>query len=236
MKQFFKDLTHCIPSFIPKTIFDVGANVGDFTKNGLEFFPESNYYCFEPSEKTHEKLKNKLNQDNIHLYKLALSNVNETLPFTKNYNVCNSLVVKKQSDKDNVQKDKLDIRIRALSGEEIELESVETKTLDFFCKEKLINKIDLLKIDTEGFDFEVLQGAERMLQQKQIDVIYTELTFAKEINKFSRAFDVIDFLWQFDYEVFRFYDQATVGGKLRRVNMVLTSMPIRQYNINNIWN
>jgi FkbM family methyltransferase len=236
VEQFFKDLKHCIPSISPKIIFDVGANVGDFTKTSIRFFPKTNYFCFEPSKATNQKLKNISFGNNVSIYKIALSNVNDTLPFTKNHNLCNSLVVKKKSDDDNHDQDGLDIRIRALSGDDIETEIVQTKTLDVFCKEHDVNKIDILKIDTEGFDFEVLQGAEKMLSQKRIDIIYTELTFVKDINKFSRAFDVIDFLWGFDYEVFRFYDQASVGGKLRRANVVLTSSPIRQYNIKNIWN
>lgn len=185
---------------------------------------------------TFNKLNNNINKENAFLYKIALSNVNTELPFTKNYNVCNSLVVEKNSDKKNTQVDNLDIRMRALAGDSIETEMVQTRTIDGFCEQENIEKIDLLKIDTEGFDLEVLEGARKIISQKGIDVIYTELTFMKDTNKFSRAFDVIDFLWGFDYEVFRFYDQATVSGGLRRANVVLTSKHIRQYNTQNIWN
>jgi FkbM family methyltransferase len=235
VKKFFEDLTHCIPDINPKTIFDVGANVGEFTLNSLNYFPNSKYFCFEPSEKTFNKIKNNIDLENVLINKIALSNLDENLPFTKNHNLCNSLVVNKTSDVYNNQNDKLDIRMRALSKEDIETEIVESKTLDSFCKENNINEIDLLKIDTEGFDFEVLQGAESMLIKNKIGIIYSELTFEKNVNKFSKAFDVIDFLWKFDYEVFRFYEQATVDGKLRRTNVVLTSPAIRSYNKHNIW-
>jgi FkbM family methyltransferase len=235
MQDFFNDISHCIPSFSPQIIFDVGANVGDFTKDGIRAFPEAKYFCFEPSKLTNQKLKKVCFGDNVFIYKTALSNVNDTLPFTKNHNLCNSLVVKKESDKNNNQKDRLDIRMRALSGEDIETENVETTTLDRFCKLNDIHKIDLIKIDTEGFDFEVLQGSEGMLSSNNIDIIYTELTFEKNVNKFSKAFDVIDFLWGFEYEVFRFYEQATVNGKLRRANVTFTSSNIRKNNTNNIW-
>jgi FkbM family methyltransferase len=235
MDNFFKDIRYCMPEFSAQTIFDVGANVGDFTRAGLKNFPRSRYFCFEPSSSTFDKLKNNVKNDNVSVHKIALSNINGVLPFTKSHSLCNSLVVRKKSDETNTQQDKLDLRMRALSGDDIETENVETRTLDLFCKDNLIDKIDILKIDTEGFDFEVLQGAKTMLFNKKIDLIYTELTFAKETNKFSNVFDVINFLWQFDYEVFRFYDQATVDGKLRRANVVLTSSPVRQYNTHNIW-
>jgi FkbM family methyltransferase len=193
VKDFFNDVLKCIPSFYPKTVFDVGANVGDFTKSSLDFFPESKYFCFEPSENTYNKLENNIVNNNVFLYKIALSNVNKKLPFTKNYNVCNSLVIEKNSDKENTQLDKLDIRMRALSGDDIETEMVQTKTIDSFCQQNDIEKIDLLKIDTEGFDLEVLYGSKNMLSENNIDIIYTELTFMKDTNKFSKAFEVIEF-------------------------------------------
>jgi FkbM family methyltransferase len=40
--------------------------------------------------------------------------------------------------------------------------SVECTTVDLFCVERNIKKIDVLKIDTEGFDLEVLKGAAAM--------------------------------------------------------------------------
>jgi FkbM family methyltransferase len=235
VKKFFEDLKHCVPDLNPKIIFDVGANVGEFTLNSLKYFPNSKYFCFEPSEKTFNKIKNNIDLKNVLINKIALSNLDADLPFTKNHNLCNSLVVNKNSDAYNNQNDKLDIRMRALSGENIETEIVKSKTLHNFCKENNVEEIDLLKIDTEGFDFEVLQGAEKMLVQNKIGIVYSELTFEKNVNKFSKAFDVIDFMWKFDYEVFRFYEQATVEGKLRRANVVLTSPAVRSYNKHNIW-
>lgn len=225
-----------MPSFYPRIIFDVGANVGEFTQHSIKKFPNSSIHCFEPSELTFEKLKNNFKKDlGINFHKIALSNIEGQLPFTKNYDVCNSLVVKKDSDETNKSNDKLDIRIRALSGDNIEIETVKTKTIDSFCQENNISEIDLLKIDTEGFDFEVLQGARKTLESKSIGFIYTELTFSRDTNKFSSAFEVIDFLWSFDYEVFRVYEQATVDGKLRRANVALTSSTTRRYNKHNIW-
>jgi FkbM family methyltransferase len=236
MEKFFNDVSHCMPSFSPSIIFDVGANVGEFTQNSIKKFPDSDIYCFEPSKSTFDKLKNNFGKvSRVHFHKIALSNIEGELPFTKDYNLCNSLVVKKTSDKTNRSNDKLDIRMRALSGENIETETVKTKTIDSFCQENDISKIDLLKIDTEGFDFEVLQGAKKALKNKDIGFIYTELTFSRDTNKFSNVFQVIEFLWDFDYEVFRIYEQATVDGRLRRANVALTSSTIREYNKHNIW-
>ena len=47
-------------------------------------------------------------------------------------------------------------------------------TIDDFCSANRIPKIDILKIDTEGFDLNVLKGAKQMLSRGQIAFIYTE--------------------------------------------------------------
>jgi hypothetical protein len=51
---------------------------------------------------------------------------------------------------------------------------VPVSTLDKFCSERSVKQIDVLKIDTEGFEFEVLKGATSMLDRKAIKFIYFE--------------------------------------------------------------
>ena len=41
-------------------------------------------------------------------------------------------------------------------------------TVDSYCKENSIQRIDLLKIDVEGAEYQVMLGARRMLQEKRI--------------------------------------------------------------------
>jgi FkbM family methyltransferase len=51
---------------------------------------------------------------------------------------------------------------------------VHCTTLDKFCFERGVEHIDVLKIDTQGFDFEVLKGASSMLTRQAIKFIYVE--------------------------------------------------------------
>ena len=55
-----------------------------------------------------------------------------------------------------------------------------TSTIDEFCQKENIEKIDLLKIDTEGHEEHVLKGAYKTLK-KIIDVIYVEVSDKKII-------------------------------------------------------
>ena len=51
---------------------------------------------------------------------------------------------------------------------------VRSTTLDRFCSERRVEQIDVLKIDTQGFEFEVLKGASSMLARQAIKFIYFE--------------------------------------------------------------
>ena len=54
--------------------------------------------------------------------------------------------------------------------------TVRTETLDGFCAKNKINLIDFMKIDVEGFELNVLKGAELMLSGGKIKLIQFEFT------------------------------------------------------------
>ena len=50
-------------------------------------------------------------------------------------------------------------------------------SLDSFCKNEQIERIDLLKMDVQGGELGILKGANQLLAQQKIDVIYSEVFF-----------------------------------------------------------
>jgi FkbM family methyltransferase len=62
---------------------------------------------------------------------------------------------------------------------------VNISTLDEFCKCKKIEFIDFLKIDVEGHELAVFQGAKTMIQNNKIDFIQFEFN---KFNIISRVF------------------------------------------------
>jgi hypothetical protein len=58
--------------------------------------------------------------------------------------------------------------------------TVKVLTLDSFCEQRSIEKIDLLKVDVEGFEIEVFKGAKRMLENKNIQIIAFEISTRTE--------------------------------------------------------
>ncbi len=55
-----------------------------------------------------------------------------------------------------------------------EVRTVETDTLDGYCREHGVTRIHLLKIDAEGTDLDVLRGARSMLERRAVEVLQFE--------------------------------------------------------------
>ena len=55
---------------------------------------------------------------------------------------------------------------------------IETTTLDIFCTDEKLEKIDFLQVDVQGADLQVLEGAARMLE-RSILAITTEVEFCE---------------------------------------------------------
>jgi FkbM family methyltransferase len=75
--------------------------------------------------------------------------------------------------------------IENLHQEDSEGNEVEIRTIDQFVEENNINFIDLLKIDTEGTEYDVLLGAGKLLKENRIRAIQFEFN---KMNVYSRIF------------------------------------------------
>jgi hypothetical protein len=75
---------------------------------------------------------------------------------------------------------------------------VKVVSLDDFAVREGIERIALLKIDTEGHEFEVLRGATRLLKNGKIDIIHFEFN---EMNVVSGVFfkNIWDFLPEYNF-------------------------------------
>lgn len=169
-------------------IFDVGANVGQSALKFRVAFPKAKIYCFEPVKETFEVLKGNVNTyDTISCYQIAFgsSDGQETIYLTDRSNT-SSL-----------------IKPNEIVGSEV----VNLRTVDGFASDSQIKRIDLLKIDTEGFDFEVLKGAQNMLSSGQIAFVLTEVGFHPGNTRHVLFDDIRSYLLPMGYVLFGIYDQ-----------------------------
>ena len=132
--------------------FDVGTNGGSFLKILNHFKIFSNIHCFEPhpilSKKTHSIYQNvKMNQ-------ICLSNHNGEVDIHfPLHSVGLSSIIERPVFKN--------------LGTEVRKVSVKSMTLDEYCKSNNVELIDFIKIDVEGAEKMIIEGASEMFKQKK---------------------------------------------------------------------
>jgi hypothetical protein len=91
------------------------------------------------------------------------------------------------------------------SSENAKSEVIQQKTIDSQFKKFQCQSIDLLKIDVEGYELQVLQGAVECLQNKKIQFIYLETGLDDRFNSLQT---IIDKLALYRYQPFGIYEQT----------------------------
>jgi FkbM family methyltransferase len=133
-------------------VFEVGARYGDETLHLLNIFPNSLIYSFECNPNTLEICKKNLNnKKNIYFMPFGLGNKNEVLPFYSyidNNDGASSFL--KRIDCETTQK---------ITG------FMEIKKISDIMKNHKIEKIDLLCMDVQGFELNILKGADEYLNK-----------------------------------------------------------------------
>jgi len=136
---------------------DVGAHEGEVFDQFLKFVPGGNHYAFEPIPLLYQRLLKKYSTcSSCHIYPVALSNHKSVVPF--NYVVSNpaySGIFKRKYDR----KKEEDVSIQ-----------VQTDTLDNIVPHH--HAVQFIKIDVEGGEMDVLEGAERILKADHPLVVF----------------------------------------------------------------
>lgn len=179
-KYYKQDLTSKKP-----VIFDVGANIGNFSIASKLFYPDSSIHAFEPVPNTYDFFKYNLKEYHSVIGNfVALGNKKETI---------NIYASEEHSDRSSFYKENLK------ESKDVIGIPVNIITLDNYVKDNNIKKIDLMKIDVEGFEYQVVGGAGMSLSITDFLLIEVHLKDGGDslgdIIKFicSKGFDLIKF-------------------------------------------
>lgn len=189
----------------PNTIFDIGANIGQTVDFYQNIYPNAKILGFEPIPKTYAKLEAHCSEkSNVNCYNFAFGEKAETMKIK---------VVKDETSVLNSLNDDFQSN---LSSDSESYEEVEIKvdTLDDFVKREGIQQIDLLKIDTEGYEVPVLKGASNLLGSGKVSAIICEAGFMRSNTRNTYFGDINDILEAHGYALFGMYEMGHIGFKV----------------------
>jgi FkbM family methyltransferase len=213
----FDDLKFHFKNHSFDLFFDIGANIGQSISSIREYFPSSEIWSFEPIQNTYKTLTENLSDNKVKCFQIGFGSEKSELEVYNHKDTRSTRV----SFNSNVADHDKSI---------VQNETVKVETLDSFCNDHGIKEIDYVKIDTEGYDLQVLRGATHLLQNDKLHFIETEVSMNPE-NTFHVKFeDVKQYLEKFDYRIFGIYEQVPERSInkpiLRRVNVVFVSQTI----------
>jgi len=158
-----------------KTLIDIGANVGNYSKTGKIVFPDAKIYAFEPIKECYDKIKD----ENITAFNFALWDIDNQIDvFYFNKNITGrSSFLKYGSEHSILSKDIQEINILKRRFDKLKIEIIRP------C---------FVKIDVEGGEDKVIRGFGERL--KEVDVLQIEWHFGDYYKNHEKLSNMIKLL------------------------------------------
>ncbi|WP_237228587.1 FkbM family methyltransferase [Rubinisphaera sp. JC750] len=184
---------HLVSSVLPRilpdspTCFDVGANKGQYSELLLTHLPNARLTLFEPNPLLSDGLARRFGETARIVQAAVGSHVGDTALHTHTDIASSSKGTLHQQ-----------VLTSIYHEQQIEKTTVNITTLDDYCDQNCINRINFLKLDIEGHEKFAIDGSSRLIRESRIDSIQFEFN---EMNVVSRVFlkDFFDLLprWNF---------------------------------------
>jgi len=144
-------------------VLDVGAHIGFFSVLAAIVSPRSSVYAFEPLPRVYERLERNVGLNrltNVHCFCAAVGEQDGTQEFyfpNEHAPVSSSL--------------RSDMLLATLGEEIVRHVNVQVTTLDSVVETNKLEKVDLIKLDTERTEHDVLAGSAQILQRFRPNII-----------------------------------------------------------------
>jgi FkbM family methyltransferase len=186
----YRDMRRLVTGSQPVTV-DVGANIGQTVERLRATFEQPQIHSFEPSPATFAELERRTGSlPGVHLSNCALGAAPGTMELIENTHSDMSSMLEPGSEPWGEVKGRVEVPAR---------------TLDGYADEHGIERIDVLKSDTQGFDLEVLRGATDLLTKRRIRLVFLEVNFNDAYQGLPRLDEIYGFLHERGFRLVAFY-------------------------------
>lgn len=164
------------------TIIDVGANVGQFSRAALGFWPNADIVAFEPLRSCADELDRALRRHGrVEVHPVAVGREDGSIPFHPH-----------QSSLSSSALTATEAALRDYAwARELPTVEVPVCRLDTVLAERSLRRPALLKLDVQGFELEVLAGAQRTLAS--VDAVLVEVAMERAYEGQPLFTDVHDY-------------------------------------------
>jgi FkbM family methyltransferase len=166
-------------------VLDIGANVGLMTLQFAKMVPHGKVYSFEPTYYALERLKK-----NLSLNPSLAANVEVINSFVSERSDINPGIVAYSSWKVNGERGSEDHPVHL--GTPKNADGVPSVSLNDFASKAGLQKIDFIKIDTDGHEYEVFKGAKETIAKFRPKIIFEIGLYVMDEKKIS-----FDFYYQY---------------------------------------
>ena len=177
--------------FYPENVLDVGANKADWSRSCRTFFPRAHYSLIEPQVEMHGYLHNFSCETGSNYVLCAAGSHDGEGLLTVWKDKCGSCMLPENG-------------YRFEDGELAEQRKVDVFTIDSLINSEKIRQPNLVKIDTQGFELEILKGFTNL---SRVEIIILEVfffEFAKGQPLFHKTVNFMNEAGFLCYDLFNF--------------------------------
>jgi FkbM family methyltransferase len=180
----FADMGFLLHVLRPDDLFiDVGANVGSYTILACSAVGASGY-AFEPVPSTYEKLIENIHlnylENRVKCFNIGVSKEPGTLAFTTNMDTVNHAIASGEHSDNTI--------------------NVEVSTLDLILENE---SPSLMKIDVEGFETPVLEGASETLKKESLHSVIMELNGSGSRYGFDESL-ILEMMFDYGFKTYSY--------------------------------
>lgn len=166
-----------------QTVIDVGGGLGEFAKKAREILPNARILTYEAIHDSYQRICERFASDDRHqVYNIALSNKEEEVEFFISSNSGSSSLL----EMGRLHKDAY-----PYSGKITSLK-VKTNLLDDTLSTDLLSKNLWLKLDVQGAELKVLEGAKKLLRETSL--VFMETSFSELYHNQPLFNEVIEYM------------------------------------------